>query len=656
MIDLYLSSNKNFEFNGDMVLKPSVCDLEVEINGLIEVNIEHPYDSEKRWRFIEEDNLVRVPYPGKVEGQLFYIYDKVKTMTGVKAKARHIFFDLAKEILIDCRVVNCNGQEALMKILDGTGYSAKSNIMKINSAYYVRKNILNQALISEEENSFVNRWGGELDVDNFTVYMNERIGGEYGVKFKYGRDLISLNENTNNDSCITRIIPVGFNGITIPEMYVNSPLIDKYRKIKTEVIKFENIKVKENDGEEGYQTLEDAQEALRVAAKELFDEGIDKLKYQIEVEIAKLEDTLKYEQYKDILNTGLGDTVEVEHLDIGIEIKTRVIKFTYDCIKEKYKTIVLGNYIENYLDNQNNIDEILEKITNKDGTVNAVEVSGVLNAINVKMRAMKDIAQKQEIRALLCEDLDPSSPTYGAMCYGTMGFMIASERTTDNRDWDWRTFGTGKGFFADLIVAGTMLADRIKAGMLMSLKGNTWINMDTGEFHFEVLGEKTKIKFGGEGLELTGGNFKIGNTDSGEMVEHSNESSKYVHSDGSYTKISNAGLQKYVSGNAKNYQYLTYVTTAWFDSGVQATFTVPDEFKNKPYSVTVSIVSTQVPTTTSPAPTSGGYFISQFQINNLTVNNTTVTFTPNIVHRWFVNGTEYFGATGRASVSFTFTL
>ena len=478
MIEVYKSTNTNFDFNGDMVLKPSLCDLEVELNGMIEVTLEHPYDKFGRWKYIEEDNIIRVPYPGKKEGQLFYIYDKDKGMTGVKCKARHIFFDLASEVLVDCRPTNCNGKEALRKMLAGTGFTGHSDIVSINTAHYIRKHIANEALISDDENSFINKWGGELDVDNFNVYMNNRTGGEYGVTFKYGRDLINLNENSNIDSIITRIIPVGFNGITIPETYVESALIDKYRKAKTDVVKFDYIKVKESpEDEEGYDTLEEAQEALREAAKELFNDGLDKLLYQLDLEVTKLENTLKYEDYKDILTTRLGDTVGVEHIDIGIDIKTRVIKFTYDCIKEKYKSITIGNYIENDIDRQNSVESTLDKITNADGTVNAVEVAGILNAVNVKMRAMKDIAQKQDVRALLCEDLDPESPTYGAMCYGTMGFMIAAERTPDNRDWNWRTFGTGKGFFADLIVAGTMLADRIRGGVLQSIDGSLEIDL-----------------------------------------------------------------------------------------------------------------------------------------------------------------------------------
>ena len=74
------------------------------------------------------------------------------------------------------------------------------------------------------------------------------------------------------------------------------------------------------------------------------------------------------------------------------------------------------------------------------------------------MRAQSSAARKSNVRAVLFEDLDEKLPTYGALCLGTMGFHIAGKRTADGRDWDWKTFGTGQGFFADLIVAGTMFA------------------------------------------------------------------------------------------------------------------------------------------------------------------------------------------------------
>lgn len=58
------------------------------------------------------------------------------------------------------------------------------------------------------------------------------------------------------------------------------------------------------------------------------------------------------------------------------------------------------------------------------------------------------------------------SSMVGEKAVGTLGFEIAGERTEDGKGWKWSTFGTGKGFYADFIVAGTMLADRIKGGTL----------------------------------------------------------------------------------------------------------------------------------------------------------------------------------------------
>lgn len=67
------------------------------------------------------------------------------------------------------------------------------------------------------------------------------------------------------------------------------------------------------------------------------------------------------------------------------------------------------------------------------------QVKGILDAVKTQFHAMRDIAKKQDVRAMLFEDLDPESPTYGAMCLGSMGFEIASKRTADGKDWIWST-------------------------------------------------------------------------------------------------------------------------------------------------------------------------------------------------------------------------
>ena len=71
-----------------------------------------------------------------------------------------------------------------------------------------------------------------------------------------------------------------------------------------------------------------------------------------------------------------------------------------------------------------------------------------------------------DVRVILIEDLDPESPTYGAMSLGSLGFQIANKRTADDTDWEWTTFGNAQGFNADLIIAGTLQAINIVGSII----------------------------------------------------------------------------------------------------------------------------------------------------------------------------------------------
>lgn len=489
MIEIYLKTNTNYDKNGDITLEPASC---IYKDSEKEVTLEHFFDDEGRWKYIEFENVIAAEENGKKK--LYRIYNVIRSLYSVTAYARPIFYDLVDKVLIDVRPTLKNGEEALNILLEGTGYIGHSNIFKVNTSYYVRKNIV-EALIGDIDNSFINRWGGEFYCENFDVYINDKIGSDNGVRVEFGYNLNEIEADINIENVVTRIIPVGFNGITLEgdTPWVDSSLINKYTRPKMRVIEFSDVKVKESpNDEEGFNTIEEAREELIKKCNLLFENGIDKPTVNYKIDMINLANTTAYKDLKMLVEVNKGDTVTcyIKHLDI--DVKARVIDYERDLITGEYTYIELGSVVENFFNKQADIEATVNKITNPDGTVNAIEVAGVLNAVNVKMRAMKDIAQKQDIRALLCEDLDPESPTYGAMCYGTMGFMIASERTPDGRDWDWRTFGTGKGFFADLIVAGTMLADRIRGGVLESIDGSIQIDLsDTSSgIQFKQNGKK----------------------------------------------------------------------------------------------------------------------------------------------------------------------
>ena len=73
-----------------------------------------------------------------------------------------------------------------------------------------------------------------------------------------------------------------------------------------------------------------------------------------------------------------------------------------------------------------------------------------------------------------------------------MGLRLASGLTSDGQ-WDWKTFLTGGMVTADLINAGTMRADRVRAGLLTDEKGKNFWNLSTGEFSLSGMAKDTDL-------------------------------------------------------------------------------------------------------------------------------------------------------------------
>ena len=476
MIQVYSPGNTDFEHNGDMTLFPTEAIVHPILNGEWEVNLEHPIDQEGRWKYIVEEAVVKMSsFNGD---QLFRIKKKEKDDGGVTAELQPIFMDAKDDcFLLDVRPTDKTGQQALdIMTAPNKKYKASSNISLVSTAYYQTKNLI-EAINGDDENSFINRWGGEVIFDNYTVIVNERAGGDYGVEILYGKNIKEdgFSEEIDMRDIVTRIVPKAYNGHMIEgdEPWIDSPLIDKYPTIRFGVMEFEDIKMREDaqDGDEDdgiivCDTQEELKMALKQKCEEQFDAGVDKPKVTISADIILLEGTDLYEDIKDLVKVSIGDTVHCRHSKLDIVSDARVIEMEWDCIKERVDSVVLGDFQYNYMDDMTSMINRVESAIRPDGSVIGQQVQGIIDGVRAQLKAQSSIAQKQKIRATIFEDLDPESPTYGAMCLGTMGFEIASKRTADGRDWDWRTFGTGAGFFADFIVAGTMLADRIKGGTL----------------------------------------------------------------------------------------------------------------------------------------------------------------------------------------------
>lgn len=475
MIQIYRADNTDFSYNGDQILLPDTCTLEVALNGAWELTLTHPIDEEGRYQTILENAVVKAPsFNGE---QLFRIYEKEITDSGVTANARPIFMDSADEVfLVDSRPTGKNGQEALNILTAGTKYSGRSDITKASTAYYVRKNLI-EALNSDDEQSFLNRWGGEILFDNYTVIINTRAGGDYGVSVAYGKNLTEIRENINLEAVCTRIVPVAYNGYTLDgqKPWVDSPNVNKYPKIYTRVVEFDDVKLTEDaqEDEESFDTLEALRTELIRRANLMFtEEKVDTPAVSLEVSMAMLQNTEEYKNYQVLETVSLGDTVQCVHSQYKIASEARVVGLTYDCIGDKVESVTLGQFQQNYFDDLSSILDRVDQTIRPNGTIVAERVQGILDGIYTQLRLQSTVAKKVEGRAFLIEDTDPDSDLYGCMIWGTQGLQLAVQKTADGRDWDFTTAITAKGIVADAIITG-LLSDKL---------GRNYWDLDTGEF------------------------------------------------------------------------------------------------------------------------------------------------------------------------------
>ena len=484
MIQAYSEKNTNFSRNGNVVLIPDEALLSAELNGPWVLNLHHPIDKKERWKHLTENAVLKVSsFNGD---QLFRIYNREKSDGGISVQAYPIFFDAGRDcFLTDVRPTGKNGQQALDIICAGTKYSGESNITRATTAYYIRKNLM-EAINGDLDQSFTNRWGGEILYDNYKVIINEHVGGDYGTELRYGKNIPSdgIKETIDMSGVVTRIYPKAFNGHALSGSgYVDSPNIDAYPVAMCSELQFEDVKMREDaqeDDEKNGVVICDTQaeldNALIQKCRDQFAAGIDKPKVSISADMILLQDTDQYKDYKVLESVSLGDTIHCKHSKLGIVTDARVIALEYDCIQKRVTSVELGDFKNDYFDRVTSSTGKVESIINPDGTIMAEKVQGILNGIYTQLKLQSTVAQKVKGRAFTVEDLDPDSDLFGCMTWGTQGLQLATRRTADGKDWDWTTAVTARGILADAIIAG-ILTDKT---------GKNYWNLDTGEFRLSA--------------------------------------------------------------------------------------------------------------------------------------------------------------------------
>jgi len=350
MISVYPADERYFSDNGIKILKPLQAIVTKEDNGEYKIEM---VDTVDNIEYYQAGMIIRTDTPWGKQG--FRLSNPIIENNRITVEGKHLYFDLANYLIADSYIVDKNCNDALDHLKLGCDttppFTFSSNITEINSFRCVRKSF------EEAIPTIIERWGGHLIRDNWSVTINAEIGQDRGVTLVYGKDITSISQEENWDDVVTKILPVGKDGLTLPEVYISlsETLYDiPYSK----VISFDqdNIDPADYTDEEGVldeTTYNNAlEDDLRTKANEyLQNNKFPKVNYAVETYITDVSD--------------VGDTIYVKHPKCKINIITNVILIEYDCILNKYTQIEFGNFRIKLKDLISKVSEQVEEQVNQ---------------------------------------------------------------------------------------------------------------------------------------------------------------------------------------------------------------------------------------------------------------------------------------------------
>ena len=200
-----------------------------------------------------------------------------------------------------------------------------------------------------------------FDTYNKTVTFVDKVGKDAGVYFINDINLKQLNVDTHTHKYITRVIPIGKNGLTIES--VN----DGKNYLENKTYSSKNIYgIWQSD-------KHDDPSALKADAKRFLDEMA--IPYETyEVVVDDLYALKGYDEFK----YGLGDIVTIIDGDTETRIQQRIIQRTYNLLEPDKDTIHIANKdatFEDYYKRLQTIADMTQSVIGSDGTISGGSIS-----------------------------------------------------------------------------------------------------------------------------------------------------------------------------------------------------------------------------------------------------------------------------------------
>ena len=447
MIKCFGQADTSFSSNGDIVIQPFKALVHKVDNSDFYLDFECSPDF---LDYVVSNNIIVAPTP---QGdQAFRIGNVSNTRRKITAKIPHIYYDANNYLIADSNVVNKNCNDAMDHLNSATDntspFTTLSDIQSINSFRCVRKSL------AEAFNTVLERWGGHLVRDNWNVSIMNQIGQDNGVTIQYKKNLKEITVDYDWSEVVTKLMPVGKDGLLLEDLYVSSDI--QYEIPYTKTVSFEQDisedDFKDDDGnvnEEAYhQALLDD---LRVQAQAYVDANcIPKVNYTLKANMDKITD--------------VGDIVEVIDERLGINIMTHVLSYTYDCIIGKYTEIEFGNAQPQLSNLMSSMASTMDKAIEENNQVITVALSAELQEAQDKIwGALGNSNCIYEGDQILAVDSLPKETARNVLRINSAGISFSQNGINGSFTSAWTIDGTLNMQNINVI---NLVADLIKGGTL----------------------------------------------------------------------------------------------------------------------------------------------------------------------------------------------
>ena len=312
-----------------------------ERNGMFEAEIDYQLFS-PCWDSLVRGNIIVADANDKLKNQKFRIYKVTKNIYGkFSVYAKHISYDIARDRTEGLSYDNASCEYALNELFRlshfSQGFTGYSDIINAQAFSIGATNLL--TAIVGEKGSIIDTYGNGADIlrDNYDFHVLNSRGADNGVTIEYASNMTGLNYEEDEDGLITRIRAIAKytddnQEEVIVVVYVDSPYINNYETPFISEIDFTQS-FEENE-------IPNVENLTELAEAYFENNRPDVMKFNYKIEFIPLSKCVGYENIEDEIE--LCDTVRIVDYRYGLDTKAKVIKYTYDFLRERYESMELG--------------------------------------------------------------------------------------------------------------------------------------------------------------------------------------------------------------------------------------------------------------------------------------------------------------------------